>query len=147
MDFVYNDGGRHLYGYKGETGDCVARAVTIASGKPYCEVYGALSAGNSTERRTKHAGKFSGKKTAAHGIDVRRKWFREYMQSLGFVWTPTMNIGQGCKVHLRDGELPMGKLVVSVSRHFTAVIDGTIHDTHDPQRDENRCVYGYWRLA
>jgi hypothetical protein len=68
------------------------------------------------------------------------------MERLGFVWTPTMTIGSGCRVHLRDGELPMGRLVVSVSKHATAVIDGVIHDTHDPARGGTRCVYGFWKL-
>jgi hypothetical protein len=56
-----------------------------------------------------------------------------------------MGIGTGCTVHLRDGELPSGRLVVSVSRHEVAVIDGVMHDTHDPSRDGTRCVYGYWK--
>jgi len=33
-----------------------------------------------------------------------------------------------------DGELPIGLLVVSWTSHYTAVIDGVIDDTHDPQR-------------
>jgi hypothetical protein len=41
----------------------------------------------------------------------------------------------------------MGKLVVSLSRHYAAVIDGVIRDTHDCSRDGNRCVYGYWQFA
>ena len=57
-----------------------------------------------------------------------------------------MRIGQGCKVHLRDGELPRGKLVVQVSRHFCAVINRVLHDTHDCTRGGMRCVYGYWKL-
>ena len=56
-----------------------------------------------------------------------------------------MAIGQACKVHLSSDELPSGRLVVSVSKHVTAVIDGVIHDTHDPGRDGTRCVYGYWK--
>jgi hypothetical protein len=66
-----------------------------------------------------------------------------------------MHIGSGCTVHLLAGELPPGNLVVSVSKHYTAVLDGTIYDTHDPQwatihhedgkqRMGHRCVYGYW---
>lgn len=68
------------------------------------------------------------------------------MEELGFVWTPTMFIGQGCKVHLRKGELPTGRLVVKVSRHLCAVINGVLHDTHDCTRRGKRCVYGYWKL-
>jgi hypothetical protein len=60
----------------------------------------------------------------------------------GFVWTPTMGIGTGCTVHLRAGELPLGRLVVSISRHYTAVIDGVVWDTIDPCGGGMRCVYG-----
>ncbi|MDM3928731.1 hypothetical protein QRB35_22225 [Mycobacterium intracellulare subsp. chimaera] len=67
------------------------------------------------------------------------------MADLGWLWVPTMHIGSGCRVHLRADQLPSGRLVVSVSRHTVAVLDGIIHDTHDPTRDGTRCVYGYYR--
>ena len=57
-----------------------------------------------------------------------------------------MAIGQGCTVHLRADELPAGRLVVRLSRHVCAVVDGTVHDNHDPRRNGTRCVYGYWRF-
>jgi hypothetical protein len=85
-------------------------------------------------------------KTAANGISVRRKWFKDYMNELGFTWHPAMKIGSGCTVHLREGELPMGRLVVNVSRHCVAVIDGVVHDTHDPTRGGSRAVHGHWKL-
>lgn len=66
------------------------------------------------------------------------------MNDLGWTWVPTMQIGQGCKVHLRAEELPAGRLVVSVSKHETAVIDGVINDIYDCSRDGTRCVYGYY---
>jgi hypothetical protein len=56
-----------------------------------------------------------------------------------------MQIGSGCRVHLRADELPGGRLVVALSRHSTEVIDGVIHDRHDCSREGTRCVYGYWR--
>jgi hypothetical protein len=55
-----------------------------------------------------------------------------------------MQIGSGCKVHLRSDELPIGRLVVGLSRHSAAVIDGVLHDTYDCSRRGTRCVYGYW---
>jgi hypothetical protein len=55
-----------------------------------------------------------------------------------------MSIGQGCTVHLKADELPSGRLILSVSRHYVAMIDGVVHDTHDPSRGGTRCVYGYW---
>jgi hypothetical protein len=55
-----------------------------------------------------------------------------------------MHIGSGCRVHLRADELPPGRLIVEVSRHVVAVIDGVIHDLADPSRGGRRCVYGYF---
>ena len=146
MKFIYNDGGRKQAGYKGQAGDCVARAIAIASEQPYQTVYDILAEGNASQRRSKHD---RGKRirSARDGIKVTRKWFKDYMASIGFEWTPTMLIGSGCKVHLRDGELPKGRLVVSVSKHYTSVIDGVINDTHDCSREETRCVYGYWEKS
>lgn len=147
MEFKLNDGGRALAGFKGKAGDCVCRSIAIATGKPYNEVYEVLANGNATQRVTKHVkSSRANAKTASRGINVKRKWFRDYMASLGFTWVPTMGIGTGCKVHLSKEELPMGTLVVAVSKHYTCVIDGVINDTYNPDREGNRCVYGYWKL-
>jgi hypothetical protein len=141
MKYQFNDGGRLAAGFKGTTGDCVTRAIATASGLPYAEVYASLAKGTGDQPAGKR-GKRSA--SASNGINVTRKWFKDYMTSIGFVWTPTMGIGTGCKVHLADGELPMGRLVVSVSKHYTCVIDGVVNDIYDPQRVTGRCVYGFW---
>jgi hypothetical protein len=143
MRYVYDDGGRLAAGYSGDTGDCVCRAISIATGKKYQEVYDALHEHASKERpgSKRRKGKRSHPRTGVFKVTRNR-----YLKSLGWQWYPTMNIGTGCTVHLRDGELPdKGRLLVSVSRHLVAVIDGVIHDTHDPSRGGTRCVYGYWR--
>jgi hypothetical protein len=144
IPFVYNDGGRQESGYKGHTGDCVARSIAIVTGLPYQQVYDRLAARNATQRKGKHEGSKAGVKTAARGINTNRKWFANYMQEIGLVWVPTMLIGQGCKVHLKANELPQGRLMVNVSKHFTAVIDGVLNDTYDCSREGTRCVYGYY---
>ena len=35
----------------------------------------------------------------------------------------------------------MGRLIVSVSHHTVALIDGVIHDTHDPSRNGALCLW------
>lgn len=142
MNFKYSDGGRAEAGYKGTTGDCVCRAIAIATEQDYQTVYDALNALGKAERMSKHRRK-RGKSSARTG--VRKATYKRYMASLGWTWTPTMQIGSGCTVHLRPDELPSGRLIVQVSRHLVAVIDGVIHDLYDPSRDGTRCVYGYWR--
>jgi hypothetical protein len=138
MLFEHDDGGRQAAGFRGAAGDCVTRAISIATGKPYHEVYGAINEAAKSERM-----KARGKSSARTG--VFKQTSRKYLVSLGWKFTPTMGIGTGCKVHLREGELPMGRLIAKVSRHAVAVIDGVIHDTYDPSRNGTRCVYGYWQ--
>ena len=43
MKFVVDDGGREQAGYKGSTSDCVVRAISIAGGRPYQEVYDSIN--------------------------------------------------------------------------------------------------------
>ena len=128
MRFVYDDGGRSAYFKATRVGDCGTRAICNATGKDYKEVYDALKAlNNGTSCRN----------------GTPRKVFNKYMASIGWEWHPTMFIGQGCKVHLWDGELPEGTLILSLARHYTCVKDGVVYDTWNPSAP-TKCVYGYW---
>lgn len=142
MKFNYNDGGREAAGFKGTTGDCVCRAIAIATEKPYKEIYDLINEFGKMERLSKSRTSKSSARTGVYKDTIRK-----IMEHLGWKWIPTMKIGQGCKVHLSENELPKGRLVVSVSKHCTAVIDGVINDTYDPSRDGQRCVYGYYVKA
>jgi hypothetical protein len=129
MKVVLDDGGRAAAGHGTKASkDCVCRTIAIAAGLDYQKVYDLLM-----EMAPDHATK-----------GVLKPATRAFLARLGWLWHPCMFIGQGCKVHLRANELPSGRLIVSVSRHVTAVIDHVIHDTHDPSRGGSRCVYGYW---
>jgi hypothetical protein len=141
-NYEFHDGGRAAAGYKGLAHDCVCRAFAIATNRPYQEIYDLINELAKSERLTKRKPKRSSARTG-----VYKQTTRNLAKELGFRWVPTMAIGQGCKVHLRPEELPTGTLVVSVSKHVVAVIDGQIHDTHDPSREGTRCVYGYWELT
>ena len=127
MEFIFNDGGRSSY-FKGTAGDCVVRAIAIVTGKDYKKVYDAAFAliGYSPRDGIKH------------------RHTRMLMEHFGGKWHATMQIGSGCKVHLRKEELPDGRLVCKCSGHCVAVIDGVINDLSDPSRGGTRCVYGYW---
>lgn len=127
--FQYNDGGRAASGFKGMTGDCVTRAIAIATGKPYEEVYSAIN-------------QLAGKAMARTGVP--RSIYEPYLAQLGWKWVPTMFFGQGCKIHLNREELPKGRLIVRLSKHLTAVVDGVVQDSFDCTRGGKRCVYGYF---
>ena len=139
MKYVYDDGGRAEAGYRGDTRDCVCRAISIVTEKPYKEVYNLINEFAKKERISKRYPKRSSARTG-----VYPKTTRKVMEYLGYRWIPTMLIGQGCTVHLKEDELPKGRIALQVSKHLTAVIDGVIHDTYDCSRDDTRCVYGYY---
>jgi hypothetical protein len=143
LKHIFDDGGRAAAGYKGTAGDCVTRSITIATGKPYQEVYDALRVGaqeHAAVRRDRVAKRIRDKGATPRASKI----YRKYLAEIGWKFAPTMRIGSGCRVRLAKGALPMGQLIVKVSRHITAVIDGVIHDTHDPSREGTRCVNGYF---
>ena len=153
-NFKYDDGGRRAAGFTGNTGDCVCRAIAIATGKPYAEVYRALWSGlkshGENHRDTGSQKESTGwrEQTArprANGVN--RKIYDNYLRSLGWKFTPTMSIGSGCKVQMYGGGTPAGIIIARVSKHLVTVIDGVVHDAFDPSRDGTRCVYGYYTAS
>lgn len=128
MNVVYNDGGRSKY-FKGRVGDCVTRAIAIASGRDYKEVYDELAK--------------IGKCSPRNG--VMPNVYKKYLAKHGYKWVCLATFGKGVTNHLKDGEIPMqGSIICNCSRHLVAVVDGVVNDTHDPTRNGTRAVYGYW---
>ena len=139
MKVQYTDGGRSAAGYKGRARDCAVRSIAIVTGIPYQRVHDRINELAEIEGPCKRKAPKSNAETG-----VRPQTWGSYLQSLGYWWVPTMRKGSRCWVHLRKGQLPKGRLVVAVSGHLTAVIDGVIHDDHDCGRDGTRCVHGYF---
>lgn len=124
-----NDGGRSKYFAASSVGDCVTRAIAIATSKDYLTVYNELHSLLGYSPRN----------------GVKRKDIKRSVEHFGGVWHSCMKIGSGCTTHLKDDEIPMrGRVVCNVTKHLTCVIDGVINDTYDPSRGGTRCVYGYW---
>lgn len=135
LAFAYNDGGRSKYFKAKKVGDCVTRAIAIATGKDYKEVYDTLYK-LAVEKKRKNPSPRSG---------VNKKVYRPYLESLGWRFVPLMEIGKGCTNHLAQDEIPMDKTIICrVSGHLTCVVNGVINDTYDCSRKGTRCVYGYY---
>lgn len=129
LQFQFNDGGRHKYYKAKNVGDCVTRAIAIATKMDYKDVY------NLIKRYTKDSPRNG----------VRKTIIKRIMKDLGYEWIPTMAISSGCTTHLAYGEIPMDKTIIcSCSGHLVAVINGVVNDTYDCTRGASRCVYGYW---
>ncbi len=140
--WTYNDGGRAQAGYKGTTGDCVTRAIAICTGIPYQTIYDDINDFAKMERPR------NGNSRSSSREGVMKETSRRYIcEKLGLVWKACMGIGTGCKVHLKADELPDGRIIVKLSKHLCAVIDGVMNDLSDCSRNGTRCVYGYWSKA
>ena len=127
MKFIYDDGGRSNY-FKGNAGDCVTRAIAIATGIDYKEVY------NTIKDLLQH--------TPRNGLSKQET--RDIMHYFGFDWyAPKFG---GIKLHLTEEDLPDGTIICQVSKHVVCVKDKVIYDTFKPDRDGTRLVYGYWYL-
>lgn len=142
MEWTNNDGGRKEAGFKGSTGDCACRALAIATDMSYQEAYDLI---NESAKKERPGSKSRGGKRSSARTGVFMPTMKRIMEDLGWTWVPTMEIGSGCQVHLRSDELPSGTIICRVSRHFCAVVDGVLQDTHDSSRGGSRCVYGYWK--
>jgi len=104
-----NDGGRSAAGYKGKAGDCVVRSIAIVTGLSYQKVYDDLYKENETFRttsRTKLARSLKQKNDSPR-TGTHRVVLKKYLKKLGWNWTPTMFVGQGCKVHLKKMNYPV----------------------------------------
>ena len=134
LTWIHNDGGRTAAGYHGTAGDCVTRAIAIVTDLNYQTVYDELA---------QRAAQNGGPRSARNGIPA--SIYRPFLAELGFVWHPKMSIGSGCTHHLRPGEVPStGSHIIRLTKHLVALVDGILHDTHDPSRGGTRCVYGWW---
>jgi hypothetical protein len=140
MPWVYDDGGRAEAGYKGHgAGACVTRAIDISTVEPYQYVYDTLN------HAARHERPRPGRPRSSARTGVHTPTIKRYMKDYGWHWVPAMGIGTGCILHLAEGELSADfPMVVSLSKHYVAVVGGVVHDLSDPARDGTRCVYGWY---
>jgi hypothetical protein len=170
MPFSLNDGGRAGAGLGEYKSDCVNRAIAIANHLPYLDVRSGLTnihQGEVEDQMRELEGidpVFASEVRCGRSDDPERNdaavvlhevWFSSnldngcapdlyepYLESRGWVYVDC----KGKNTRLRAGDLPMGRLVVSIPEHYVAVIDGVIHDTFDPSEDGTAIIDGYWIL-
>jgi hypothetical protein len=120
MPWVNDDGGRADAGFTGHTRDCVVRAIAIATGRSYLNVYSSLHRYALIDRAlmAKLTLRY-GARAQAHAsprTGVNRRVYDRYLRECGWTWTATMRVGAGCTVHLRADELRSWRHRVFVRR-------------------------------
>ena len=148
--FEYNDGGRLAAGFTGLRDDCVVRAIAIATGKPYRDVFNALQNGLRHQIEVERLGslkygiKGDYRPTATPHEGLCGHVFGPYLRWLGWEYVVRPVVTNGKPLRLRSGALPPGHLIVLLSNHLVAVINGVIHDTHNSALRGMRPIYGYF---
>jgi hypothetical protein len=122
MRFVLDDGGRAAAGFKPGYDDCAPRAVAIATGRPYSEVYAAMR-----EELVKR-----GKPSPVPSFGVADTIIHAVLRNWRFVLAHDM---------LLSG-VPPGRLIAHCRTHCVAVIDHVLHDI-GPSADDTP-VYALW---
>ena len=153
MEFIYDDGGRAAAGFKGKTGDCVTRAIAIATGRPYREVYDRLNEIAQEHERLK-VRKSRTKRRSSSRTGVYKQTYRRYLEELGWVKVVTSGFGEQ-PIKFNTHKLPAGRLIVKRRKHLVAVVEGVVRDTWDSSiardfetgkvRPEGAAIYGYWK--
>jgi len=130
--WVPHDGGRAAAGYRSSANDCVVRAVAIAGQLPYREASEVVRAVTSKEKAPRR------RRSSPRG-GVTPQSTRRVFEVLGWSWVPTPGL------RMEAEALPPGRLVVRLSHHVAAVVDGVLYDVFDCSRGGTRPIYGYWR--
>ncbi len=139
IKFVHDDGGRWAAGFKGQkAGDCVTRAIAIATGLPYRQVYNELNAlckamgyHGASDSRTGHF----------------RKVYERYLADRGIKWTGLSKVGAPSPIRVKASDLPpTGTYILRLSKHLTVWTDGELRDIYDCSREGTRMVYGYFKV-
>ena len=152
MKYKYNEGGRGEH-YKGLVGDCVTRAITIATELPYDVVYNALF---------DIAKNYKGNSKLAKRIRQRPSPRNGCYNEVSGEFLKALNIKEvRSKLKINNPMFYEGRYIVYVRRHYIAIIDGVVHDTWDSRktsgaytRDETtdaplpqwKTVTRYWKV-
>jgi hypothetical protein len=141
LPWAYDDGGRFAAGWPdNDAGDCVTRAIAIATGQPYRDVWALVCRAIAEHAKNK-------KHNADHGADLAT--IRALVARLdGWAEIETTIQGRktkrGAPVYEQAQDLPTtGRLLVLGGRHAFALIDGRVHDTAPIRRV--RTVHRFFR--
>lgn len=133
FSFIYDDGGRARYFSTRTHNDNLPRAIAIASGRDYREVYDALCAftGDSPRR------------------GIAKTPLKNFMRCNGFVWRGVQRFGMCKSVLLTPANIPtQGRIICKAARDYFAIIDGVIRDTEDfTQHTPPPAIFGYWEFV
>lgn len=141
---VHTDGGRqHNNSYSGTAGDCVPRAIAIATGMPYSQVYSRLQNLTNIHNNTSNNNL---SRCCEYGTDA--KIYHPYLESMGWRYNP------GSRLSFGSSQLQQGTVMVLIrfhrsgENHLFTMTNGVAYDTFSPYQrgqQEGYNIYGYYK--
>ena len=141
LKYQYDDGGRSKY-FKGETGDCVVRAIAIATGEDYKLIYDQLTQANKLYMETKNtklSKRMKNTKSRKSGTPRGgnfKQIYKLFLEAKGWKWVSLMKFGSSERTKL-DQLTKLGTIIVSVPKHLLCMKDGVVLDIWDSR-------YSFW---
>tara|TARA_R110000782_G_scaffold269687_1_gene368278 strand:+ start:1874 stop:2344 length:471 start_codon:yes stop_codon:yes gene_type:complete len=139
LQYKFNDGGRSKY-FKGETGDCVTRAISIATGEDYMTIYDQFFIRNKLYSETKKTKIARQMKSKSNGLSPRNGIYKEiyhkYLLDNGWKYISLVKFGSKERTKL-DQLTHLDNIIVSIPRHIMVMQKGVVNDIGDTR-------YSYW---
>lgn len=137
---IIHDGGRMAAGYKDTTGDCVTRAIAIATNKPYIVIYEYVNqmTKRHIDENTVRVYGYGSK----DGVPI--SVVKKMMKHLGFKWN-RMEKKVSMYDFKKNYKVPKN-CVLYIPNHLVAVKQGILHDSyyHYDVDQKAKRVLGYW---
>ena len=136
--FVQTDGGRRQDTKRRNHGkDCMVRALAVATGVPYAQVYDELVA----------EGVFSPKRGGFMDRLVGQLNFADMdFHGFKFQWISFPAVKGKPRMHADKfaEQFPTGTYLLRMGHHICCMADGVLYDMFS--HTDRRCVYGAWQL-
>ncbi len=159
LSFNLNDGGRSAAGFKGDAGDCVTRAIAIATGESYADVRDDLMSSTSDFRSTSRSRAAKKAKSNSVRNGTLNKVYRAYLESIDWKRVALQKFGDSKRYYMTADDLPMGIVIVEMRKHLVTVIDHVVQDSWDSRTTAKwidgvptdiqtpRTITAYWTMA
>ena len=140
LKYKYNDGGRSNY-FKGKSGDCVVRAIALATGEDYKVIYDQLTQANKLyieNKNTKLAKRLRNTKYKKSGTPRSgnfKQVYKPFLEAKGWKWVSLMKFGSGERTKLNQ-LTHLDNVIVSVPKHLLCMKKGLVLDTWDSRYSE-----------
>ena len=143
LSYEYDDGGRRDAGYKGDTGDCVVRAIAIVTGKPYKEVYRVMATEMKAHGYTASGNAYA---TSEKKLKTPRKRGQLTVRKVqdkvkGMFGFKKVSLSRGVRPTFEEAHREYGDCLASTTKHVVALKDGALRDTWDGRTYEMATPY------